>query len=81
MKKLKRFLVLGTWYDKDTGQPKSSISEISEGIGKKTEKPYQITDTKSTEIIDGKNPVGTILEATMTLSASTTQNFKINAEK
>lgn len=81
MNKHKKFLALSNWYDKATGLPQTSIGEISEGIGKKNEKPYQITETTSTEVIDGTYPVGTIIEATMTLNpskAGQTQNFKIN---
>jgi hypothetical protein len=83
MNKQKRFLAISNWYDKETGQPKTSVGEISEGIGKKNGKSYQITETKNTIPVDGIHPVGTILGGTMTLTFDTpTQNVKINtAEK
>ena len=79
MNKQKKYIAVGNWYNKETGQPLTSIAEISEGIGKTNGKPYQITSTDSTETIDGTFPVGTILEATITLNTSTaTQaNLKI----
>ena len=41
----RKYLVLGTWFDKKTGNPKSSIGEISEGTNKEG-KAYQITTTE-----------------------------------
>ena len=77
----RKYLAVGNWFEKETGKPKSSIGEISEGTGKNG-KTYQITETKNTIIVDGTYPVGTILGGTMTLTPeTTTQNFKINAEK
>ena len=70
MNKIKRFLVLGNWIDKQQGGPKSSIGEISEGLNKEG-KPYQITNTENSNIIDETHPVGTILNTTMNFTPET----------
>ena len=64
MKKSKKYLVVGTWVDKSTNQPKSNLAEISSGINKDG-KPYEIANTESREQIDEKHAVGTILEFAM----------------
>jgi hypothetical protein len=68
MKKSKRYLVTGHWTDKNTGLPVSGIVEISSGVNKSGQ-PYEIANTDSREApIDGTYAVGTIIEATMSLS-------------
>lgn len=64
----KRYVALGNWSDKETGLPRSSLGEISEGINK-SGKPYQITNTENTVIVDENYPVGTILSGAMTLTS------------
>lgn len=65
---IKRYLAISTWVDKDTGVPKTTLAELSEGTGKNG-KLYQISDTKSTMMIDESHPAGTILSYTMTMNA------------
>jgi len=77
----KKYLALGNWFDKETGDPKTNLGELSEGIGKANRKPYQITSTDSPITVDGTYPAGTIISATMTLTpdVSSKPNVKINA--
>ena len=63
----KRYVVLGSWIDKQSGAPRSSLAEINEGKNKDG-KNYQITKTDSTLMIDGTYAVGTILGGVMTLT-------------
>jgi len=60
----KRFLVIGNWIDKATGEPKSNLAEIKEGINK-AGASYQITDTDQTMTLNDCLPVGTIREFQM----------------
>lgn len=57
----KRYLVIGNWIDKTTGEPKSNLAEIKEGKNK-AGASYQITDTEQTMIVNEILPVGTIKE-------------------
>lgn len=82
----KRYLVTGTWTDKQTGTPMSGISEISSGVNKAGQ-PYEILNTDSRENpIDGTYPVGTILTATVSLTtekspaAKSTINLKNSSQ-
>jgi hypothetical protein len=59
----KTYLVTGTWVNKDTGKPLSSVCQVTGGISKLGHK-YQFADTKAYEPpIEGTYPVGTILNA------------------
>ncbi len=64
---IKRYLVISSWVDKKTGEPKSSAGEITEGINKNGDN-YQITDTQHNMSLDGAYAVGTILSYDMKLS-------------
>lgn len=66
----KKFLVVGSWVDKASGQNVTRIAEINSGINKNGQ-PYEIADTDSRETVDGTYPVGTILTATMSLTIQT----------
>ena len=55
----KRYLVIGNWIDKITGEPKSNLAEIKEGTNK-AGAGYQITDTEQTIMINETLPVGTV---------------------
>lgn len=74
----KRHLVIGTWIDKKTGQPKSNLAPINEGTSKEGN-GYQITDTDNTTVIDAKHSVGTILQSTTTFIADTSPAGKVPA--
>lgn len=64
----KNYLVVGTWIDKTSGKPISSIVEISRGTNKQGN-PYEIANTDNREApIEGTYPVGTVLTANMELS-------------
>lgn len=63
----KKFLVIGSWIDKNTGQPVTRLAEISSGLNKNGQ-PYELADTEGRETVEGTYPVGTILTATMTFS-------------
>jgi hypothetical protein len=76
----RKYLVLGTWFDKKTGNPKSSIGEISEGTNKEG-KAYQITTTDKPTFIDETYAVGTIINGTMTFSADMTASKNFTANK
>ncbi len=80
----KRFLVTGSWIDKETGKPLTGLAEINSGINKQGN-PYELADTKSREVVDGTYPIGTILTVTMTFSASEHQEdqrgLKLGASK
>ena len=67
---VKRYVVLGNWFDKETGKPKSSLGEINEGINKNG-KSYQLVNTDSTMIYDGTYAVGTIMSCPITLTPET----------
>ena len=66
----KRFLVISNWIDKVSGEPKSNLVPINEGIGKESGNPYQISDTDSATTIEGSYPVGAILQSTITFNAN-----------
>ena len=55
-----KYLSLGNWIDKKSGQPKSKVALITGGISKEG-KPYQMAQIDKAEIIDGTHPVGTFL--------------------
>jgi len=63
----KRFLVTGSWFDKETGKPVSGMVEISKGLNK-NKQAYEIANTDNRETIDGTYAVGTILNATMSIT-------------
>jgi len=76
----KRYLVLSTWIDKQTGAPKSSIGEINEGVNKEG-KPYQITNTDNTVVFDGKFQVGTVLGGTISLTPEGAEKGSVQNQK
>jgi hypothetical protein len=63
----RRYLAVGNWVDKETGVVKSSLAEISEGIGKETKTQYQLMkDGRDFRvIIEDYIPLGTIVSTTM----------------
>lgn len=65
----KKFLVMGSWIDKATGNPVTRIAEITSGLNKNGQ-PYELVNTESRETVAGTYPVGTILTAQMTFSVS-----------
>ena len=67
MNKNQEYVVLGTWFDKASKQPKSSIAEINSGTNKEGY-AYQITTTDKTMTIDGTFKVGEIIKGTTTLN-------------
>lgn len=77
----KKFLVIGSWIDKATGNPVTRIAEISSGLNKNGQ-PYELVNTESREIVSGTYPVGTILTAQMTFSVSEdSKSLKLGASK
>jgi len=61
----KKYVVIGTYTDKASKKPVSSIAEISSGVSKEGNR-YEIASTDKRERpIDGTFRVGTILEATI----------------
>jgi len=54
------YVVLGTWVDKQTGEFRSNLAEVSKGVSKSGNR-YQITQTDQTMQVDGEHDVGTIL--------------------
>lgn len=60
----KKYLVIGSWTDRASGQPVTRLAEISCGLNKNGQ-PYELADTESRETIEGTYPIGTILTATM----------------
>ncbi len=64
---VKRYMVVGFFVEKTTGEVVSSICPLNEGISKNGHR-YAITDTNAREIISGEYAPGTILEGSMTFS-------------
>lgn len=60
---MKKMMVTGLYSDKDSGAPRCMVAPISEGISKKTGKPFCIVDTDRREVIEANYAVGTILHA------------------
>jgi len=60
----RRYIVTGSWTDKQTKLPKSTIAEIKEGVGKNG--TYAFVDTDSTLQLDESQPIGTIISFSMT---------------
>lgn len=71
----KKYLAISTWVDKETGVPKTTLAELMQGTNK-SGKMYQITDTKSTIMVDEEYPAGTILTYDMTLTTATASSGK-----
>lgn len=65
----REFVVTGTYVDKQTGEPVSSIAPISSGISKSGHS-YEIADVSSRETIEGQYRVGTRLTGSMTLTVA-----------
>jgi hypothetical protein len=63
---VKRYLAISNWVDKKTGEVKTSLGEITEGISAEGNS-YQITETKRTMIVNEHMPVGTIVSYKMAL--------------
>ena len=82
MNKNTDFVVLSTWIDKVSKQPKTSIAEVNSGTNKEGY-AYQITSTDKTMMIDGTFKVGTIITGTMTLNTEmpTIKQFSAPAAK
>lgn len=77
----KKMMVIAHYADKESGDPRCTVAQISEGISKKTGKPFSITDTDRRETIESDYPVGTILYASTTFSAQDVEpsrGMKIN---
>lgn len=66
----KEYLVTGSYIDKQTGKPVSSIAPISSGTSKTSGQPYEIADVSSRETIEGQYRVGTRLTGSMTLTVA-----------
>lgn len=63
----KTYLTTGVWHDKETGQPKSRLAEVSMGKNKVSGKEYAFAETeRGTMIVDAFHPIGTILTFAMT---------------
>lgn len=80
----KKYVSLGFWSDKASSTPLSRIAEVSSGINKQGD-PYEFADTDSREVVPGTYPVGTILEATVSLTvqdhSESQRNSKLNTPK
>ena len=61
------YLVISVWHDKQTNDPKASIASVSEGVSKKSGKPYSIADTSNTTVVDGVYTLGQVLQYEMKL--------------
>lgn len=61
-------MVLGSYADKESGAPRCIVAPISEGISKKSGKPYCIIDIDRREVIEADHSVGTILYASTSYS-------------
>lgn len=61
-------MVTGVYCDKESRAMRCMVAPISEGISKKTGKPYSMLDTDRREAIEGDYPVGTILYASTSYS-------------
>ena len=79
----KKMMVIAQYADKESGDPRCTVAQISEGVSKKTGKPFSITDVDKREIIEADYPVGTILYASMSFStqdADVARGVKINSK-
>lgn len=81
----KKYLVIGSWTDKASGNPVSRLAEISSGLNKNGHR-YELIDTEARgEIIDGIYPIGTILTATMNFAVQERpedqRNLKLGTSK
>lgn len=65
----KEYLVTGTYVDKHTGKPVSTIAPISGGTSK-AGTFYEIADVNIRETVEGQYRVGTILTAAVTLTVA-----------
>lgn len=65
----KEYVVMGTYVDKQTGNPVSSIAQISSGTSK-AGTFYEIADVQSRETVNGTYRVGTRLMGSMTLTVA-----------
>ena len=63
----KRYLVTGNWIDKVTGKPVSGMVEISKGVNKNGQ-AYEIANTDQRETTEGTYSVGTILNASISIT-------------
>ena len=75
MDKTLEFVVLSTWIDKSSKQPKTSIAEVNSGTNKEGN-AYQITSTDRTTTIDGTYKVGTIITGTTTFNTDFAKSDK-----
>jgi len=55
-----RYLVIGSWIDKQTGQPKAKVAEINEGVSKAGAQ-YGIADVEKSKMLDTVAKVGDII--------------------
>jgi hypothetical protein len=60
-----RYLVIGTWIDKQTGEPKVKMAKISEGQNK-AGAAYGFADTEKAEMSDRIAKVGDIISFELT---------------
>jgi len=65
-----KYLSIGNWIEKSSGKPMSSLAPINEGTSKEG-RPYAFAQTERdrTVKVNGSHAIGSILEATMTLTA------------
>jgi uncharacterized protein (UPF0218 family) len=61
-----RYLVVGVWTDKETGDPCANLCEITEGIGKKSGKHYAFADTENKKQENRTAQIGDIVSYNMT---------------
>jgi hypothetical protein len=78
-----RYLVVGFWTDKQTGEPCANLCEISEGIGQKNGKPYAFADTENKKQVNRIAQVGDIISYSMSevAAAPTAPAFTLNAKE
>ena len=79
----KRFVVKGTWIDKESGAPLSGIAELIQGTNRNGH-AFELISDKRENPIPGTYPVGTIITGTMhfdTPGADMTQSNKFRGAK
>jgi len=79
----KKYLVMGKWVDKQSGESKISISLVNEGVSKLGHE-YQIVNSDDKMVISGNYSVGTLLDSVTSFnvpSASKTPSTSVPAAK
>lgn len=69
---VRKTMVTASYSDKESGAPRCIVAPISEGISKKTGKPFCIVDTDRREVIEADYAVGTILFASTSYAVQET---------